>query len=91
MSDEVSDLLSALREERLSLDEVARRFRERRWPRSAASTNPAMARLEDPEPFRPGSFDEVTAAYHRHQLSDGQYDALARAMAESLNAEDDAR
>ena len=30
---EVTDLLTALRDGSMSLDEVAQRFRERRWPR----------------------------------------------------------
>jgi hypothetical protein len=44
----------------------------------------AAAALEDPEPYVPGSFDEVAAAYRRGELTRPQYRALAEAVAESL-------
>ena len=90
---EVSNLLNALRDGTMSLEEVAQRFRTRQWPRrrSAPTTTYdeiASAELEDPAPYIPGSFDDVTAAYHRGELSDEQYDLLALAMSESIAAED---
>jgi hypothetical protein len=48
----------------------------------------AAAAQEDPEPYMPGSFDDVLAAYDRGDLSRVQYRALAEAAAESLRAED---
>jgi hypothetical protein len=48
----------------------------------------AAAALEDPEPYVPGSFDELAAAYDRGELTRKQYRALAEAVAESLRAED---
>jgi hypothetical protein len=94
MTSEVSDLLDALRDGTMTLDEVAQRFRERQWPRRRrpppASYLEMAARVqEDPEPYDPNSFDDVTAAYHRGELSDSQYDKLAEAMAESKRAEDE--
>lgn len=94
MTSEVSDLIDALRDGTMTLDEVAQRFRERQWPRRRrpppASYLEMAARVqEDPEPYDPNSFDDVTGAYHRGELSDSQYDTLAEAMAESKRAEDE--
>jgi hypothetical protein len=93
MTSEVSDLIKALRDGTMTLDEVAQRFRERQWPRRrrpppASYLEMADRAQEDPEPYDPNSFDDVTAAYHRGELSDSQYDTLADAMAESKRAED---
>jgi hypothetical protein len=93
MTTEVTDLIAALRDGALSLDEVAQRFRSRSWPRR---TKPlpttymelAAAAQEDPDPTVPGSFDEVDAAYYLGNITDQQYEVLAQAMAESMRAED---
>jgi hypothetical protein len=90
---EVTDLLTALRDGSMSLDEVAQRFRERRWPRRQTPPPSTYLELaaraeEDPEPDVPGSFDEVTAALYRGELTNDTYDVLAQAMAESKRAED---
>jgi hypothetical protein len=94
MTSEVSDLINALRDGTMTLDEVAQRFRERRWPRRrrpppGSYLEMAARAQEDPQPYDPNSFDDVTAAYHRGELSDSQYDTLAEAMAESKRAEDE--
>jgi hypothetical protein len=47
----------------------------------------AQAELGDPEPLVPGSFDDVTLAYHVGEHSDREYEALAAAMARSKEAE----
>lgn len=92
MTSEVNDLLKALREGHMTLDEVAQNFRQRKWPRPeprpATYAELARAELSDPEPHVPGSFDDVTLAYHKGELSDRQYEALAAAMAQSKEAED---
>jgi hypothetical protein len=93
MSSEVTDLIAALQDGSLSLDEVAQQFRERSWPRRrkpapATYFEMAAAAQEDPEPDVAGTFDDVDAAYERGDLSDDQYDTLAKAMAEALRAED---
>jgi hypothetical protein len=90
---EIQELITALRTGTMTLDEVARRFRERRWPRRRSSPPRNYMELakraqEDPEPDVPGSFDEVDAAYDLGQLTDDQYDVLAEAAAESMRAED---
>jgi hypothetical protein len=90
---EVTELIAALRDGRLSLDEVAQRFRKRSWPHTkkpvpGSYQEMAAATLEDPDPDVPGSFDEVTAAYDRGELTREQYRTLAEAVAESLRAEE---
>jgi hypothetical protein len=91
---EVSDLIRALRDGTMTLEQVAERFRERQWPRRRRQPpqsyiEMAARTMEDPEPYVPGSFDDVTDAYDRGELSDHEYDTLAAAMAESKRAEDE--
>jgi hypothetical protein len=93
MTSEVSELIAALRAGSMSLDEVARRFRERSWPdppRPLARTESEVAALlmDDPDPYVPGSFDEVNLAYDRQELTDQQYRVLAKAATEAMDAED---
>jgi hypothetical protein len=93
MTREVSDMIKALRDGSMTLDQVAQQFRERKWPRRkrkppASYLEMAARAQEDPEPYDPESFDDVTAAHHRGELSDSEYDTLAEAMAESKRAED---
>lgn len=93
MSSEVTELISALRNGTVSLEEVAQRFRDRSWPR-ARGLKPqtylelAAAAQEDPEPLVSGSFDEVAAAYRRGELSRPDYRLLAEAAAEGMRRED---
>jgi hypothetical protein len=93
MPDEVVELLDAMQRGDLTLAEVAQRFKERRWPRRrrpAAETYEQLAELDiqDPEPYLPGSFDDVAAAYHQKQISRDQFRVLSEAVAESQRAED---
>jgi hypothetical protein len=93
MNSEVTDLISALKDGTMDLTEVAQRFRERSWPRRKnpePTTYLDLAALaqEDPEPDVPGSFDEVTAALYRGDISDDAYQVLAEAMADSKRSED---
>src|ERR1700757_5007151 len=93
MTTEVNDLLAALRNGSMSLDQVAERFRRRSWPRKATPPPANYLELaaraqEDPEPDVPGSFDEVTAALYRGEITDDVYEVLAQAMAESKREED---
>jgi len=95
MSSEVTDLISALRAGTMSLDEVAQRFRERSWPETL-SPDPVESRthggaLDDPDPYVPGSFDDVSAAFHRHELTLAEYEVLAQAASDSINAADKRR
>jgi hypothetical protein len=41
--------------------------------------------LNDPEPYVAGSFDDVSAAFHRGDLTGDEYRVLAEAAAESIN------
>jgi hypothetical protein len=91
---EVTQLIAALRDGSLGLEEVAQRFRERSWPRTrkpepASYLEMAAAAMEDPQPDVPGSFDEVVGAYDRGELTRAQYRTLAEAVAESMRAEDE--
>jgi|ERR1700683_1548436 hypothetical protein len=93
MSNEVTDLLAALRDGTMTIDEVAQKFKERAWPRRqrpepGSYLEMASQELEDPEPYVPGSYDDVAAAYHRGELSDQQYTVLIEAIAESKRSED---
>jgi hypothetical protein len=93
MTNEVEELLNALHEGNLTLEEVAQRFRDRRWPRRRRQEpntylELAAREMEDPDPYIPGSYDDVAAAYHRGQLTDAQYSVLTEAMAASKRAED---
>jgi hypothetical protein len=96
MSTEVTDLITALRNGTMTLDQVAQQFRQRTWPRRTTPEPTtylelAAAAQQDPEPDVPGSIDEVTAAYDRGELDRFQYRTLAEAIAESINAEDQRR
>lgn len=93
MTSEVSDLIKALRDGTMTLDQVAQRFRERKWPRRRRQAPDSYLEMaaraqEDPEPYVPGSFDDVTDAYDQGELSAHEYDTLAEAMAESKREED---
>lgn len=94
MTSEVSDLIKALRDGTMTLEEVARQFRGRQWPRRrqsppASYLEMAASAQEDPEPYVPGSFDDVSAAFHRGELSRAEYRVLSEAVAESKRAEDE--
>jgi hypothetical protein len=91
MSSEVTDLIAALRAGTVSLDEVARRFRERTWPETLSpevpnDSDPLDRALDDPDPYVPGSFDDLSAAFHRRDLTLEEYNVLAQAAADSINA-----
>jgi hypothetical protein len=86
---EISDCIAALRAGWMTLDEVAARFRQRAWPparRPVPTTYAEMAQQQDVEPDIPGSYDEVTAAYDRGDLTSHEYWVLSDAVAEAINA-----
>jgi hypothetical protein len=93
MTSEVSDLIKALREGTMTLEQVAQRFRERKWPRLRQPPPDSYLEMaaraqKDPDPYVPGSFDDVSAAFHRGDLSRAEYRILSEAVAESKRAED---
>lgn len=90
---EVTDLIAALRAGTLSLDQVAARFRERTWPEPArpdpqTEADAAAHAMDDPDPYIPGSFDDVLLAYDKGQLTPAEYEVLASAAADAINAEE---
>jgi len=76
-------MLVSYRDGRLSLDDLSLEFRARRWPQVPDVCPPeleqARAAIDDPEPYVPGSFDDVVLAYDLGWLSDADYDVLATA------------
>jgi len=74
-------MLASYRESQLSLDDLSLEFRARRWPRvpdvCPPELEPAREAIDDPEPYVPGSFDDVVLAYDLGWLSDADYDVLA--------------
>jgi hypothetical protein len=90
---EVNELLAKYKAGELTLGELAQRFRTHRWPRTdppQRRTYHEMAALaqEDPDSDVPDSFDDVEAAFFRHDLSVEEYEHLRAAMDDSLKAED---
>jgi hypothetical protein len=90
---EISDLIAALRDGSMTLDQVAERFRQRSWPRRTTPRpttylERAAAAEQDSEPYRSSSFDDVAAAHQQGRLSDHEYEVLSEAVAESKRAED---
>jgi acyl carrier protein phosphodiesterase len=91
---EITDLIGSYRAGELTLDELTERFRSRRWPRRSPSLQSpdylemAARAQEDPGSDVPDSFDDVEAAFFRHELSAEEYEFLRRAAAEAPGAED---
>jgi hypothetical protein len=79
---EVTDLLAALRTGRMSLEQVARRFRRLDWQHPTPAPEPGP---RDPDPTLPNSFEEVVLAYSRHELTDTQYTALLDAATDDAD------
>ena len=77
----VTAMIASYRDGGLSLDDLSLEFRARRWPRVPDVCPPeleqARAAIDDPEPYVPGSFDDVVLAYDLGWLSDADYDVLA--------------
>jgi predicted kinase len=76
-------MLVSYREGLLSLDDLSLEFRARRWPQvpdvCPPELEPAREAIDDPEPYVPGSVDDVVLAYDLGWLSDDDYDILATA------------
>jgi len=89
---EVTDLIARYKAGELTLDELAERFRVRKWPvvkRPQPSSYLEMAARaqEDPPPDVPNSFDDVTSAYAEGGLTRQEFDRLAEAVREARRAE----
>jgi hypothetical protein len=79
----VASMIDAYRRGQLSLDGLGLEFRVRRWPQVPPVCPPgleaACAAIDDPEPYVPGSFDDVVMAYDLGRLTDPEYEFLAEA------------
>jgi hypothetical protein len=77
----VTAMLASYRDGRISLDDLSLEFRARRWPRVLDVCPPELEQareaIDDPEPYVPGSFDDVVLGYDLGWLSDADYDTLA--------------
>ncbi len=84
---EVNDLIGSYLTGALSLEVLCQRFRTRRWPAVPRVCPPALEQaapaIDDPEPYIPGSFDEVVRAYDLGWLTDTDYQVLATAAAQA--------
>jgi hypothetical protein len=84
-ADEVTSLIGSYLTGALSLEALAQRFRARRWlavPRACPpGLEQAAPAIDDPEPYIPGSFDDVIRAYDLGWLTDTDYPVLATATA----------
>ena len=80
-------MLTSYRDGRISFDDLSLEFRARRWPRipdvCPPELEPAREAIDDPEPYVPGSFDDVVLAYDLGWLSAADFDILAVAASGS--------
>jgi hypothetical protein len=80
---EVTAMIGSYRSGTLTLDALCRKFRSRRWPAvppaCPAGLDKAAPAIDDPEPYIPGSFDDVVRAYDLGWIADPEYEALAAA------------
>lgn len=89
---EVTELIERYKARELTLAELAQVFRTRPWPRTEPPkpmTYPELAARSEQDPGTdvPDSFDDVEAAFFRHDLSVEEYNTLRAAMVEALEAE----
>jgi hypothetical protein len=91
---EVTELIDSYKAGELTLDELAQRFRARRWPPTmppppSSYLEMAARAQEDPRPMVANSYDEVTAAYAGGDLTREEYDLLSEAVLDAGKAEDE--
>jgi hypothetical protein len=90
---EVTDLIDSYKAGQLTLNELAQRFRDRHWPTTTPPPPSSYLEMaeraqEDPRPSVPNSYDDVTAAYARGDLTRAEYDLLSDAVLDAGRAED---
>jgi len=88
-ANEIARLLADLQAGQISIDHVADRFRRMDWPatrRRPPASYGEMAAQQDVDIDVPGSFDEVTAAFDRGELTSDEYRVLADAVAAAIDA-----
>jgi hypothetical protein len=80
----VTAMLAAYRAGERTLDDLGLEFRARRWPAvpdvCPPDLEPARAALDDPEPYVPGSVDDVVLAYDRGEISAADFEFLIAAI-----------
>lgn len=89
---EVTDLIDSYKAGELTIDELAQRFRARKWPvikppEPSTYLEMAARAQEDPPPDVPNSFDDVTSAYAEGSLTREEYDVLSEAVRGARTAE----
>jgi hypothetical protein len=93
MTNEVAELLEALHAGTLTTEDVAQRFRARRWPRQRREAVGSYEQIlagetSDPDTYTPGSFDDVIAAYDQQKINREQLRIFSEAATESQREED---
>jgi len=82
---EVTEMIGAYHAGIISLGDLVSCFGLRTWPAVPPACPPGMRdaapAVDDPEPYVPGSFDDVVLAYDLGKLSDHDYQELASAAA----------
>jgi len=96
MTNEVAELLDALHAGTLTTEDVAERFKVRKWPRRRREIADDYAQVlagetSDPDIYIPGSFDDVIAAYDQQKIDREQLRIFSEAAAESQRQEDATR
>ncbi|MFI5065315.1 MAG: zeta toxin family protein [Streptosporangiales bacterium] len=81
---EVTAMIRSYLSGALTLDVLCQQFRSRRWPAvppaCPAGMGKAAPAIDDPEPYIPGSSDDVVRAYDLGWITDPDYEALAGAI-----------
>jgi hypothetical protein len=90
---EVTNLIDSYKAGELTLEQLAQQFRTRHWPVTAPPSPSSYLEMaaraqEDPRPTIPNSYDDVTAAYARGDLTRDEYDVLSDAVLEAGRAEE---
>jgi hypothetical protein len=89
---EVNELLAKYKSGELTLGELAQRFRTRRWPNADPPQRRTYREMAARAQAEAGSdaadsFDDVEAAFFRHDISVEEYEHLRAAMVDALKAE----
>jgi hypothetical protein len=83
---EVSEVIAALQDGQMTVEEAAEDFRGRDWPTTppAPTVNGIIDERADPEVEPSGSFSEVEQAFVEGRLDQETYGTLAEAAAEAI-------
>jgi hypothetical protein len=84
---EVTAMIDAWRDGRMTQADLAWQFRNRTWPSVPSACPPGMedarAAIDDLEPYVPDSFDDVVLAYDLGQLTDAELRVARRRCSRS--------